>query len=125
MHVIGPLLTARKMHVIGVERIWLKPDVPERHKGAARMAFTDHEIAEAHEAVRRQSDSDNLYKLGLIYSTGQELDLVQAHMWFNLAASRGSEAAKECRRELSDMMSKDLISEAQRRAREWLSVKHH
>jgi hypothetical protein len=46
-------------------------------------------------------------------------------MWFNLAASRGSEAAKECRRELSDMMSKDLIAEAQRRAREWLSVKHH
>jgi uncharacterized protein len=125
MHVIDPPLTARKMHVIGVERIWLKPDVPERHKGAARMAFTDSEIAEAHEAVRRQSDSDNLYKLGLIYSTGQELDLVQAHMWFNLAASRGSEAAKECRRELADMMSKDLISEAQRRAREWLSVKHH
>jgi uncharacterized protein len=125
MHVIDPLLTARKMHVIGVGRIWLKPDVPERYKGAARMAFTDYEIAEAHEAVRTQSDSDNLYKLGLIYSTGQELDLVQAHMWFNLAASRGSEAAKECRRELSDMMSKDLIAEAQRRAREWLSVKHH
>jgi TPR repeat protein len=89
------------------------------------MAFTDFDIAEAHEAVRRESDSDNLYKLGLIYSTGQEIDLVQAHMWFNLAASRGSEAAKECRRELSDMMTKDLIAEAQRRAREWLSVKHH
>jgi TPR repeat protein len=125
MHVIGPLLTARKMHVIGVERIWLKPSVPERYKGAARMAFTDSEIAEAHEAVRRQGDSDNLYKLGLIYSTGQETDLVQAHMWFNLAASRGSEAAKECRRELADLMSKDLIAEAQRRAREWLSVTCH
>jgi hypothetical protein len=46
-------------------------------------------------------------------------------MWFNLAASRGSEAAKESRRELADMMSKDLIAEAQRRAREWLTVKHH
>ena len=89
------------------------------------MAFTDSEIAEAHEAVRRQGDSENLYKLGLIYSTGQDVDYVQAHMWFNLAASRGSEAAKESRRELADMMSKDLIAEAQRRAREWLSVKHH
>jgi hypothetical protein len=69
------------------------------------MAFTDSEIAEAHEAVRRGGDCDNLYKLGLIYSTGQEINLVQAHMWFNLAAVRGSEAAKECRRELSDMMS--------------------
>jgi TPR repeat protein len=89
------------------------------------MAFTDSEIAEAHELVRTQGDSQNLYKLGLIYSTGQDVDYVQAHMWFNLAASRGSEAAKECRRELADMMSKDLIAEAQRRAREWLSVKHH
>ena len=89
------------------------------------MAFTDSEIAEAHEAVRRQGDSDNLYKLGLIYSTGQELNLVQAHMWFNLAVARGSEAAKECRRELADMMSKDEIAAAQRSAREWLSVKHH
>jgi uncharacterized protein len=89
------------------------------------MAFTDSEIAEAHELVRTQGDSENLYKLGLIYSTGQDVDYVQAHMWFNLAASRGSEAAKESRRELADMMSKDLIAEAQRRAREWLSVKHH
>jgi len=89
------------------------------------MAFTDFEIAEAHEAVRREGDCENLYKLGLIYSTGQELNLVQAHMWFNLAAVRGSEAAKECRRELSDMMSKDEIAQAQRSAREWLSVKHH
>ena len=89
------------------------------------MAFTDSEIAEAHELVRTHGDSENLYKLGLIYSTGQDVDYVQAHMWFNLAAARGSEAAKECRRELADMMSKDLIAEAQRRAREWLTVKHH
>lgn len=91
------------------------------------MAFTDSEIAEAHEAVRREGDSDNLYKLGLIYSTGQggAVDYVQAHMWFNLAAVRGSESAKECRRELSDLMSKDEIAQAQRSAREWLTVKHH
>lgn len=89
------------------------------------MAFTDYEIAEAHEAVRRQGDCDTLYKLGLIYSTGQEVDLVQAHMWFNLAAARGSQTAKECRRELSDLMTKDDVAEAQKRAREWLSVKHH
>lgn len=89
------------------------------------MAFTDHEIAEAHEAVRKQGDCETLFKLGLIYSTGDSIDLVQAHMWFNLAAVRGSEAAKECRREISDMMSRDEIAAAQRRAREWLSVKHH
>ena len=89
------------------------------------MAFTDSEIAEAHEAARSNCDSADLYKLGLIYSTGEEIDFVQAHMWFNLAASRGSEAAKECRRELADMMGKDDIAQAQRAAREWLSVARH
>ena len=91
------------------------------------MAFTDSEIAEVHAAVRSIGDSENLYKLGLIYSTGQggAVDLVQAHMWFNLAASRGSEAAKDCRRELADQMSKDEVAQAQKRAREWLSTAHH
>lgn len=91
------------------------------------MAYTDSEIAETHEAVRNSGHSEDLYKLGLIYSTGQGggTDLVQAHMWFNLAAARGSEAAKECRRELADMMSKDEIAQAQKAAREWLSVRHH
>ena len=91
------------------------------------MAFTDSEIAEAHAAVRMGGDCENLYKLGLIYSTGQggAVDLVQAHMWFNLAAVRGSEAAKECRREMADQMSKDAIAEAQKRAREWLSKGVH
>lgn len=91
------------------------------------MAFTDAEIAEAHQAVRNAPHCEDLYRLGLIYATGQggETDLVQAHMWFNLAAARGSEAAKESRRELADMMSATEIAEAQRRAREWLKTGHH
>lgn len=91
------------------------------------MAFTDAEIQEAHEAVRGHANSEDLYKLGLIYSTGQggAVDLVQAHMWFNLAAVRGSEAAKECRRELSDQLSRDEVATAQKRAREWLSTVRH
>jgi TPR repeat protein len=91
------------------------------------MAFTDAEIAEAHQAVRDAGQCEDLYKLGLIYATGQggATDLVQAHMWFNLAAARGFEAAKESRQELACMMSASEIAEAQRRAREWLKVKHH
>jgi uncharacterized protein len=91
------------------------------------MAFTDTEIAEAHEAAHAAANSDDLYKLGLIYSTGQggAVDLVQAHMWFNLAAMRGSDAAKECRRELSNQMSTGEIAQAQRAAREWLSTARH
>jgi len=91
------------------------------------VAFTDVEIAEAHEAVRTVGDCENLYKLGIIYSTGQcvEVDYVQAHMWFNLAASRGSYVAKECRQDLAALMSKDEIAQAQRSAREWLSIRRH
>jgi TPR repeat protein len=91
------------------------------------MAFTETEIAEAHEAVRESGSSDNLYKLGLIYATGQggEADLVQAHMWFNLAAARGSDAAKESRRELAYQMSSAEIAQAQKMAREWLSTARH
>jgi uncharacterized protein len=91
------------------------------------MAFTDSEIAAAHEAARIAANSEDLYKLGLIYSTGQGggVDLVQAHMWFNLAAMRGSEAAKECRRELAEHMSSSEIAQAQKAAREWLSTARH
>jgi hypothetical protein len=89
------------------------------------VAYTDSEIAEAHEAARKAGHSEDLYKLGLIYSVGESVDLVQAHMWFNLAAVRGSEAAKDYRRELADQMSKDEIAAAQRAAREWLKVTRH
>jgi TPR repeat protein len=69
------------------------------------------------------SSGDELFRMGMLYSTGQggaPLDYVSAHMLFNLAALRGSEAAKERRRELSQEMDRDSVAEAQRAAREWL-----
>ena len=68
---------------------------------------------------------DELFRLGLLYSTGQggaPLDYVSAHMLFNLAAMRGSEEAKSYRRELSQEMDKDDIAEAQRAARAWIDA---
>lgn len=68
---------------------------------------------------------DELFRMGLLYSTGQggaPLDLVSAHMLFNLAAMRGSEDAKTYRRELSAEMDRDDIAEAQRAARRWIDV---
>jgi uncharacterized protein len=87
------------------------------------MAFTDTEIAQAHQAAQMQAAPEDLYKLGLIYSTGQgaDIDLVQAHKWFNLAALRGSQSAKDCRKELADQMTSGEIAAAQRQAREWLN----
>jgi len=67
---------------------------------------------------------DDLFKLGILYSTGQggaPLDYVSAHMLFNLAAMRGSNEAKIYRRELSNEMGAEEVAEAQRAAREWLA----
>ncbi|MDC0887331.1 hypothetical protein OAS19_06035 [Altererythrobacter sp.] len=66
-----------------------------------------------------------LYDLGVIYSTGShgaEYDLIEAHKWFNLAASRGHEEASWCRADISDEMTAREIAEAQRRARDWLAA---
>ena len=68
------------------------------------------------------SSGDELFRMGLLYSTGQggaPLDYVSAHMLFNLAAMRGSVEAKLYRRELSREMDHDEVAEAQRQARRW------
>lgn len=75
-------------------------------------------------APHADASGDELFRLGLLYSTGQggaPRDYVCAHMLFNLAAMRGSLEAKIYRKELSDEMASDDIAEAQRQAREWLS----
>ena len=67
---------------------------------------------------------DELFRLGLLYSTGQggaPLDYVSAHMLFNLAAMRGSVEAKVYRKELSAEMASEEVAEAQRQARRWLA----
>lgn len=69
------------------------------------------------------------YELGIAYSAGtdgMDVDLVEAHKWFNLAALAGHERAQQCRAEISDEMSAREIAEAQRQARAWLSqtVRH-
>ena len=67
---------------------------------------------------------DELFRLGLLYSTGQggaPLDYVSAHMLFNLAAMRGSLEAKVYRKEISEEMASEDVAEAQRQAREWLA----
>jgi TPR repeat protein len=70
------------------------------------------------------SSGDELFRLGLLYSTGQggaPLDYVSAHMLFNLAAMRGSQEAKIYRKELSREMDPGDVAEAQRQARQWLA----
>lgn len=74
-------------------------------------------------AAASQGDISALFDLGVAYSTGSHgvaCDLIEAHKWFNLAASKGHEEAAWCRADISDEMTAREIAEAQRRAREWL-----
>lgn len=66
--------------------------------------------------------ADALFELGLMYCAGRdvEVNFVEAHKWFNLAALRGNDDAKTYRLELSREMTKKEIAAAQKSAREWL-----
>jgi len=88
------------------------------------MHMSFENLSETHIPLpQSNSTGEELLRMGLLYSTGQggaPLDLVSAHMMFNLAAMRGSEEAKRYRKELSAEMDRDMVAEAQRSAREWL-----
>jgi len=70
-------------------------------------------------------DADAYYDLGIVYSSGSggvEVDLVQAHKWFNLAALAGNERGHESRADIAWDMTAREIAEAQRQARAWLAT---
>jgi len=88
------------------------------------MACIDIDALSQYENDAKQGRADALYNLGLAYSTGQGVgvDYVAAHKWFNLAAMKGSEIAKNWRAQISAEMNSSQIAEAQRLAREWLTI---
>lgn len=66
------------------------------------------------------------YRLGLMYANGRDVNgkdfpknLVQAHMWLNLAAVQGNSTAQGNIDIIAEEMTPDQIAEAQRLAREW------
>jgi TPR repeat protein len=68
---------------------------------------------------------EELFRLGMMYSTGQggaPVDMISAHMMFNLASMRGSLEAGVYRKELSREMEREDIAEAQKAARQWLDA---
>ncbi len=86
----------------------------------ARMDFSTIENAEL---AAQTGAPDALFELGMMYSTGRDVDadLVTAHKWFNLSSLRGNAAAREYRIEIAREMTDTQVAEAQRSAREWLS----
>ena len=95
--------------------------------GAGRVTQgpeADRMIARCMAAHEQGSDSA-LFDLGVAFSTGSHglnADLVEAHKWFNIAASKGHEEAAWCRADVSEEMTAREIAEAQRRARQWLAA---
>ncbi|MGY4394870.1 TPR repeat protein [Sphingomonas sp. UYAg733] len=82
-------------------------------------------LIESRLADAARGDADACYDLGMVYSSGAagiDIDLIEAHKWFNLAAVAGSEAAQLCRSEISEDMTAREISVAQKSARAWLQM---
>jgi TPR repeat protein len=73
---------------------------------------------EAHTTV------DTMFELGMMYASGRDVpvDLVTAHKWFNIAATKGHAEAIQLRREIAAEMSDAQIGQAQRAARDWLKA---
>ncbi len=88
------------------------------------MARMDMAFVEKAELAAGGGAAETLFNLGMMYCIGREVeqDLISAHKWFNLAALRGSEEARQYRLEIAQEMSADQIAEAQRRARDWMSM---
>ena len=72
----------------------------------------------------QNATGDELYRVGLAYSTGVgvDVDMVAAHKWFNLAVLNGSEEAKEYRQQMADALSSEEIKQALKSARDWLNL---
>lgn len=99
-------------------------DIKTENAVPADISGSDMLVARCLAAVA-QGDIAAYYDLGVAFSTGShgaECDLIEAHKWFNLAASKGHEEATWCRADIADEMTAREIAEAQRRAREWLAA---
>ena len=82
-------------------------------------------LIESRLADAARGDTQACYDLGMVYSSGAsgiDIDLIQAHKWFNLAALSGSEAAQQCRAEIAEDMTAREIAEAQKAARAWIAA---
>ena len=66
---------------------------------------------------------ENFLERGLAFSVGKagQVDLIEAHKWFNIAAARGDRMAARHREEVASEMSREQIAAALRAAREWIS----
>ena len=86
------------------------------------MAYADIRIEAPETFLTKDASANDLYRVALMYSEGSDVavDLISAHKFFNLAATRGHRDAKICRQEMAEMMSQAEVLKAQRAARDWM-----
>jgi len=81
-------------------------------------------LIEARLARAARGSVDDYFNLGVTFSCGEgdtEIDLIEAHKWFNIAASGGCERGQAMRAEIAEEMTAREIAEAQRQARAWIA----
>ncbi|MDR5900273.1 SEL1-like repeat protein [Halomonas vilamensis] len=90
-------------------------------------AMRDYERQQYREAIQefrelaRSEDADAQYMLGRMHEAGNGTpqNFVEAHKWYNLAASRSHRHAADARNAIAEQMTTQQIAEAQRAARSW------
>lgn len=86
------------------------------------------DMAKAAQFYRRAAEvgyAEAQANLGVLYASGtgvSEADLVQAYVWFTLAADQGNEPAHRNLSIAAERMTADQVTEAERRAKEMLAV---
>ena len=73
------------------------------------------------QAAANAGDAKAMLALGRLYmqGLGAPQDYIKAHMWFNLAASRGEAEAVTERDALAGRMAPEQVAEAQKQAAAW------
>lgn len=75
-------------------------------------------------AAASRGNPEAYFELGMAYSTGSDgvdIDMIEAHKWFNLAALAGVREGSLLRAEIASEMDREEIAEAQRQARAWIA----
>ncbi len=81
-------------------------------------------LFDQHLAAATRGHADAYFQLGIAFSTGTDgcdIDMIEAHKWFNLAALSGVSEAAALRADVASDMGREEIAEAQRGARAWLN----
>ncbi len=73
------------------------------------------------ETKAHQGDTEAMYKLGEMYENGVGTiqNYIEAHKWYNIAASRGYIKARKARDAIAEKMIAEQLAEAQKLAIEW------